>query len=104
MGVSSKQGVIGGVFGIEETPNLNNYCTPPFMKDQSVLLVNARSGISLLLEMLSPHNIWVPSYLCGAILQAVDERTTSVRFYETDYNLTFSSVKWTEDVQPNDVV
>jgi dTDP-4-amino-4,6-dideoxygalactose transaminase len=92
------------MFGMEEMPSPNDYRTPPFMKDHSVLLVNARSGISLLLEMLSPRSIWVPSYLCGAILEAVGGGTTNVRFYEVDYDLVLPSLRWLDNIEPNDIV
>src|SRR5215210_7817312 len=106
----SKRRLIGGMFGLEEIlhseerPNSNGSYAPPFAKDQSVFLLNARSGISLLLKILSPPNIWVPSYLCGAILEAVDEKITTVRFYEVNYDLALPSLGWLVNVRPNDMV
>jgi dTDP-4-amino-4,6-dideoxygalactose transaminase len=102
--MSSKQRVIGGMFGIEEMPSSGKHYIPSFMNQQSALLINARSGIFLLLELLSPRNIWVPSYLCSAILEAIDDRTTRIRFYEVDYNLALAPLDWLEDVDPGDVV
>lgn len=96
--------IIGGMFGLPTMSESHVRCTPPFLADNSLLLVNARSGISLLVELLSPAQVWMPSSLCGSMLQAVDERATRVRLYEVDYDLAVPSLDWIENVQPGDLV
>lgn len=95
--------IIGGMFGLGEmsTPNRS---TPPFLRDKSILLANARSGIALLIKHLSPAHVWMPSYLCEVMLKAVDELRASVKFYEVDYDLSLSSLEWLDSIQPRDLV
>ena len=71
--------IIGGMFGLGDITNLNN-CAPPFLRRRNILLANARTGISLLIELLLPPRVWLPSYICSVILKAVDDNVTSVRF------------------------
>lgn len=95
--------IIGGIFGLEEAQGMNG-CKPPFLKGRDIFLVNARSGILLLVEMLSPHKVWMPSYLCDSMLQAVDKSATSLRFYEVNYDLSVPSLEWVDNVQRGDLV
>jgi dTDP-4-amino-4,6-dideoxygalactose transaminase len=93
--------VIGGMFGLEGISEVK-HSAPNFLQNQNLFLVNARSGIRLLAELLSPPQIWMPSFLCNSILQAV--KRMNVRFYEVNYNLAVVSVEWFEDIEPGDLV
>lgn len=95
--------IIGGMFGLGEIPD-PMHSNPPFLKSNPIQLVNARSGLSLLIKLLSPEHVWMPSYFCGPVLKAVDERMAEVRLYEVDYDLTMPSSEWLDSVQPNDLV
>lgn len=94
---------MGGMFGLGEMP-LPTYSSPPFLKGNTVRLANARSGMAVLIERLSPAHIWVPSYFCGTVLQAIGERMTAVRFYDIDGDLTPTSLEWLDNIQPDDLV
>lgn len=96
--------IIGGMFGLPTMSESHVRCTPPFLADNSLLLVNARSGISVLAELLSPTQAWLPTYLCGSMLQAVDGSATKIRFYEVNDDLVVPSLDWLADVQPGDLV
>lgn len=99
----SRSQIIGGMFGLGEMSN-PRHSHPPFLNGNSVLLANARSGISLLIKLLSPARVWMPSYFCGPVLKAVDERMAAVKLYEVDYDLTQPSSEWLDSVRPNDLV
>ena len=94
---------MGGMFGLGEL-SVTTYSAPPFLKGNTIQLANARSGMAILIELLSPAHVWMPSYFCGTVLQGVDERITAVEFYEIDHNLTLPSLEWLNYVQPNDLV
>lgn len=96
--------IIGGMFGLGEVPSNSNGCTPPFLKGREIFLANGRCGIWLLIELLSPLQVWMPSYLCGGMLPAVDRSAADVRFYEVGYDLTLPSQEWLGDVRPGDLV
>ena len=77
--------IIGGMFGLQAMPHAHA-ARPPFLYDGALLLANARSGISLLVELLSPAHIWMPSYLCAVMVKAVDGLKVAVSFYEVTYD------------------
>ena len=95
--------IIGGVFGLECSV-LPQYPSPPFLTGRDLLLVNARSGIWLLVNKLRPPQVWVPSYLCHTILGAIDKNVSVTRFYEVDYNLQILSNQWISEVNSGDMV
>ena len=99
----AKDKIIGGVFGLPGT-----YCKPkskaPFLNRSNLFLANASSGIWLLNNLLSPAQVWMPSYLCNALLLAVDTTKTAVRFYEVDSHLQISSLEWLTLIKPNDLI
>ena len=98
-----KAQMIGGMFGLEVFHEVGS-TEPPFMADRSLCMVNARSAMALLIELLSPPQVWVPSYLCEAILQALDSIKTRLHFYEVNYDLAMATQAWIENVHPGDLV
>ncbi|MGB8953607.1 MAG: hypothetical protein WCC06_13195 [Candidatus Aminicenantales bacterium] len=95
--------IIGGMFGLQATPD-SDASTPPFLSNRSIYLVNARSGIWLLVYQLSPQQVWCPSYLCHTILDAAKNSMTSVRFYQVNCDLAIPSFDWLNQVQQGDLV
>jgi len=95
--------IIGGMFGLGEISNPSS-STPHFLTEQAILFLNASSGISLLIKMLSPPQVWMPSYLCDSMLRAVDQDITAIRFYEMNYDLTVPKLGWIQAVRPEDLV
>jgi dTDP-4-amino-4,6-dideoxygalactose transaminase len=95
--------IIGGMFGLEDPLNVPAGPALP-STDRSLFLVNARSGIRLLIEILAPSAVWLPSYLCACIIEAAHLAKTQVRFYELDDRLALISREWLNDVQQGDLV
>lgn len=95
--------VIGGLFGLE-SKLLPKHVAPPFLIGRNVFLVNARSGIRLLVNQLRPPQVWIPSYLCHTISSAIDPKMTVISFYEVDYDLTVRSDQWVSEVKSGDLV
>ncbi len=103
----SKSKIIGGMFGLPESvvPKESTDTSQwLFLKESNLFLANARSGIKVLIDLLEPGNVWMPSYLCPAMLDAVDQKKTTLRFYEVDYDLRIPSIDWVEKIQHNDIV
>jgi dTDP-4-amino-4,6-dideoxygalactose transaminase len=76
---------------------------PPFLYHAGVHLVNARSAIALLIERLTPRRVWIPSYVCGAVLDGIGDRA-QVAFYGVNDRLVLLEDGWLADVSPGDVV
>lgn len=70
----------------------------------SIRMVNVRSCIRLLLEQLKPRNVWMPSYLCGAMLQSLRNISSQLRFIPVDANLRVEADEWIAEVEVGDVV
>ena len=93
--------LIGGMFGLVEPSKINNQF-PPFLKnDKELFLANARSGINILAGLLKPRKIWMPSFLCDAMLKAV--KNLDMHFYEVDSHLHISR-SWVNTVESGELV
>lgn len=105
--MKSDNKIIGGMFGLPQTL-LSDLTVDTgrwlFLRDSNLFLANARSGILILIDLLKPCNVWMPSYLCPTMVEAVDQKKTGLKFYEIDYNLRIPSVDWTQQIQADDIV
>jgi hypothetical protein len=54
--------------------------------------------------MLRPTSVWLPSYLCGSLLQPFAMTGAVIRYYPVDEHLQVSEIGWTNDVRPEDFV
>lgn len=95
--------LIGGKFGLEDFRELVERPLP-FLQGNHILLASGRCGIRLLVDLLRPANVWLPSYLCEVMLQAVQPTQSRLNFYEIDYDLQLPALDWLEGVQAGDLV
>lgn len=95
--------IIGGMFGLEE-PAIASASPPPFLSEQSLFFVNARSAIRFLVERLCPPIVWLPSYLCPAILDATEPTRTKISFYAIGADLAQQSDGWLDRLGKGDLV
>ena len=105
--MSSDNKIIGGMFGLPETVASKVAIEPhqsKFLDESNLFLANARSGIMILIDLLEPASVWMPSYLCPTMIEVVDQKKTNLRFYEVDYNLHISSTDWVDQIQTGDLV
>lgn len=100
---SNPQKFIGGTFGLEDLGAQSGQSLP-FLEGRRLLLVNARSGLRLLVERLRPRCTWLPSYLCDSLVRPLKAAAASFQFYPVDYHLHIPSLNWLEDIQPGDLV
>ena len=104
---SSKEDIIGGMFGLELFAQEEFFITdhePAFLADPHLLLATARSAIALLARNLRPKTVWLPSYLCGVVVDAFPSPLMNVRFYAIDQNLGIAEEGWLSEIQTNDLV
>jgi len=108
--------IIGGMFGLEsrgrvgaDPPFLDlplpdaPFSDPPFLKGSCLLLANGRSAIRVVTNALPRGKVWLPSFMCAAVLSGVADHSR-LRFYPIDRQLQISDWKWLKDVQPGDIV
>lgn len=103
MATNHRPHIIGGMFGVAEELRYHD-SLPLFLREGDMCLANARSGIFLLCKLLTPATVWVPSYLCGAMLQPTEMARIQTRFYEVNYDLAVPSWEWINDVKHGDIV
>jgi hypothetical protein len=95
-------GIVGGVFGLPLSAPAE-VSLPDFLRGRSRFLVNGRSCLNVLLRRLGTCKLWMPSYLCGSILEGVPKQV-DVKFYELDLNLELTSDRFFRRIKPRDVV
>jgi len=71
----------------------------PFQDGRFLFLANARSALSLLIRHLSPRRVWLPSYLCSALVEAASSRAA---FYDVGSDLR-SDGSWLGRIRPGDL-
>ena len=97
--------IIGGMFGLESARPSGDSATadqPTFLSGRSIRLATGRSAFRLLETLLAPKTVWMPSYLCGVVLDAF--HTARVRFYPIDEHLKVAGDKWLTEVARGDIV
>lgn len=98
-----QQRVVGGMFGLADLHELQPATPPPFLHPRDILTHSARSGLRLLLTELQPERIWLPSFLCPAILTET-AGLAKHSFYEPGLDLRGADRKWIRKVQEGDFV
>lgn len=102
MGQKPSNKIIGGMFGLESA-NVKERKPLPFLMEDSLYLINARSCILLIIESLSPERIWLPSYLCGDILQSIKD-PNQINYYGVDPDLLIKEHSWIDNLSEKDLV
>ena len=77
---------------------------PRFLRGRQCLLATARAAVKLLVEALRPATVWLPSYICGVVIEASREPGVRVRFYTVDQALQIPSDDWVRQIQAGDLV
>src|ERR1051326_6303884 len=103
MAVEKGARIIGGMFGLER-PQISSQANPEFISKSHLFLINGRSAFSLLICRLSPARVWLPSYLCGSIVDALHGSVLDLDSYEVNYDLKVGSAEWVESVRPGVLV
>ena len=94
---------IGGLLGLEAITNKPSE-DPGFFDGSHLRLTDARSGIWLLTKLLSPTTVWMPSFVCKVMIEAVETAEARVCHFELDYDMRINSSDWIDQVQENDLV
>jgi Predicted pyridoxal phosphate-dependent enzyme apparently involved in regulation of cell wall biogenesis len=104
---TSNASVLGGMFGLElfeSNISLKAKQLPFFLSGRQRLLATARSAVKLLVQALRPATVWLPSYICGVVIDAAREADVRIRFYEVDPSLKIPDHDWLAAIQAGDVV
>lgn len=104
-GAGPEETALGGMFGLAEPSWIRaEGPLPSFLARNALFLANARSGIAILAECLKPHRIWLPSYLCDVILEALEHCGSAVELYNVDGRLEAAPIDWLDSVHSGDLV
>jgi hypothetical protein len=101
------QRLIGGVFGLPDQtagPGLNIGKTWPFGRTGTLRLADARSAFFVLGQTLRPKKVWLPSYLCTAVVQGFQAASVPIEFFPINDHLSCEDSGWLERVQRGDLV
>ena len=100
--MSTAYKICGGMFGPADMAD-NGQQTPHFMTGSCLKLVNGRSAIKLAYETLAPRKIWMPSFLCHTMLDALPSGA-AIEFYPIAKTLHVKNLEWVASVRRNDLV
>ena len=77
---------------------------PRFLRGRQRLLATARAAVKLLVEALRPATVWLPSYICGVVIEAAREPGVRVRFYTVGESLQIVEDGWLAEILAGDLV
>lgn len=102
--LKKQSGIIGGMFGLEGGAFSSTRPLLTALGPRSLLLATARSAFFLLVRQLSPPQVWLPSYLCGVVADAVSAAGGTVRFFPINERLEIADLAWVNEVRQGDLV
>jgi dTDP-4-amino-4,6-dideoxygalactose transaminase len=100
--MSATKKMMGGMFGSEGFEYMEQPL-PNFLKEPCLKLINGRSGIRILCDLLKPSKVWVPSYLCHSMTEAVPKKV-AVEFYPINEKLQVKNLEWVKEVKAREIV
>lgn len=96
--------IAGGMFGLEPELRAQLSDPPPFMRPPYQLFLSARCAMDHLIRSLKPPQVWLPSYLCCSMLEAIDRSISTIKFFPVGYDLSVASLDWLEELVPGSLV
>lgn len=99
-----KQLVLGGVFGLEPVTPGDTRPAAPFTGEHICYFLNLRCALSAFCEANPPKSAWIPSYLCGSLLDPFLHRQVPIRYYPVNSRLAVECTAWIDDVESGDLV
>ena len=93
--------MIGGVFALELPLKGKRL---PLLANDHVIFLNARSAMAAVISFLRPSTVWLPSYLCTSVLDALTISKTPFRFFPINDHLNVADAGWMSEVRPGDLV
>ncbi len=95
--------LIGGLFGLEVNEAAVRSGVP-FLREGDLLLVNGRSALHTVVRALRPRRVWLPSYLCKSLLDALHGTQSAYEFYPVGADLRTQTGEWLQTVHEGDIV
>lgn len=94
----------GGVFALSDAvfAHFDKDARPSGLEG-ALLSFNARSALSLLLQYRQPAKVWLPAYLCPALLTALPP-DQNWEYYALNGHLQLGDAGWLEQLSPGDLV
>lgn len=96
--------IAGGMFGLEQALAATQADEPEFMREPRLLFLSARCALQFLMNSLQPPQVWMPSYLCCSMIDAVDQRVSALKFFPVGYDLEITSLDWLDLLLPGSLV
>jgi hypothetical protein len=100
----ARQGVIGGLFGLEVRSTPGSTEGSPFSSSRLGYFLSARCAIHRICCYLKPKMVWLPSYLCSAVIEPFSKLGVSVRYYHAGPRFKKSPIDWVQEVESGDLV
>lgn len=95
--------IVGGMFGLAD-PVPCSMPRLPFLNGDATFFVSARSAMRFVIRQRNPRRIWMPSYLCETMLQALEGTGAELVFFPVDYDSQITDHKWLQRLGHHDIV
>jgi hypothetical protein len=96
--------VLGGVFALACPDIGSGSISPPFANANVQYFLNFRCALKVLCDVVRPRAAWLPSYLCGSLLEPLVHNHVPIRFYAVDSSLKLETFAWTDEIRADDLV
>ena len=99
--------LIGGIFGLpDRIPDLAEPGGESwlFQRSGTLRVANARSAFFLIGQTFHPRKVWLPSYLCEAVVRGFQAAKVPMEFFPVNDRLLCENTEWLEHVQRGDLV
>ncbi len=96
--------IAGGMFGFEGELKDRKPGRPAFLSGSTMPFLSWRCATQYLVEKLHPSQVWMPSYLCGSMLEAFDPQTTIIQFFPIGVDLEVEDAAWLDQLLPGSLV
>lgn len=95
--------IAGGMFGFESNFDLHKNESYQFMHEPELFFLSARCAIQFLINYLKPPQVWMPSYLCCSMIDAIPEKS-KLKFFPIGDNFDVISLDWIDLLIPGSLV
>jgi len=94
--------ILGGAFGLEVPANVAG--AVPLFGAEAQYFLSVRCALYALCEIHRPGTAWLPSYLCGSLLEPFAKSGIPIRYYEVDERLSVAETAWIREICDGDLV
>jgi hypothetical protein len=96
--------MIGGMFALAEALPRAPRPVPWDENGDALELVDARSALQIVRDLVRPNRVWLPAYLCDSMIAPLSRDGSELCWYPTDARLRVIEGAWQRGISAGDLV